>query len=347
VGRTQWRSDMIDEGIKDEVESTEEIEIDLSENEGDTPEEQKDTTAPVTEVDSTEEEEKESAELESEESIETESESEIEEDDTEDSKKVFGKRAEKRIKRLVAQKKELEEKLRAAEQDKAGWLSQAQELDAKNRSNELSAINNYIDKLSSQEKQALSALKIAKENGNIDDEIKAQDELASVKAETLVAQQYKVTAESQIEKPKEQSSNNSKEKPKSTNPINPYAPTPDRKAVEWQKRNRWFGGNDTSDRIMTQAALVIHKELTDDGIIPSNDSNEYYNELDARIRTEFPERFKQKNVNKVPTVVGGSRANPGSSKIKLSKTEVEMANRLGVDLKEYARQKQRQLKAGG
>jgi len=338
---------MIDEGIKDEVESTEEIEIDLSENEGDAPEEQKDTTAPVTEVDSTEEEEKESAELESEESIETESESEIEEDDTEDSKKVFGKRAEKRIKRLVAQKKELEEKLRAAEQDKAGWLSQAQELDAKNRSNELSAINNYIDKLSSQEKQALSALKIAKENGNIDDEIKAQDELASVKAETLVAQQYKVTAESQIEKPKEQSSNNSKEKPKSTNPINPYAPTPDRKAVEWQKRNRWFGGNDTSDRIMTQAALVIHKELTDDGIIPSNDSNEYYNELDARIRTEFPERFKQKNVNKVPTVVGGSRANPGSSKIKLSKTEVEMANRLGVDLKEYARQKQRQLKAGG
>ena len=338
---------MIDEGIKDEVESTEEIEIDLSENEGDTPEEQKNTTAPVTEVDSTEEEEKESAELESEESIETESESEIEEDDTEDSKKVFGKRAEKRIKRLVAQKKELEEKLRAAEQDKAGWLSQAQELDAKNRSNELSAINNYIDKLSSQEKQALSALKIAKENGNIDDEIKAQDELASVKAETLVAQQYKVTAESQIEKPKEQSSNNSKEKPKSTNPINPYAPTPDRKAVEWQKRNRWFGGNDTSDRIMTQAALVIHKELTDDGIIPSNDSNEYYNELDARIRTEFPERFKQKNVNKVPTVVGGSRANPGSSKIKLSKTEVEMANRLGVDLKEYARQKQRQLKAGG
>ena len=337
---------MIDKEIKDEVESTEEIEIDLSENEGDTPEEQKDTSVPVTEVESKEEEEEELVEVESEEPIETES--ETEEDDTEDSKKVFGKRAEKRIKRLVAQKKELEEKLRAAEHDKAGWFSQAQELNTKNKSNELSAINNYIDKLDSQEKQAISALKIAKENGNIDDEIKAQDELASVKAETLVAQQYKVAAESQIEKPKKQSSNNSKEKPRSANPINPYAPAPDRKAVEWQKRNRWFGGNDnTSDRIMTQAALVIHKELTDDGIIPSNDSDEYYNELDARIRTEFPERFKQKNVNKVPTVVGGSRANPGSSKIKLSKTEVEMANRLGVDLKEYARQKQRQLKAGG
>lgn len=98
---------------------------------------------------------------------------------------------------------------------------------------------------------------------------------------------------------------------------------------------------------MSQAALVIHKELVDDGIVPDQDSDEYYNELDARIRSEFPEKFKQKNVNKVPTVVGGSRATPGSSKIKLSKTEVEMATRLGVDLKEYARQKQRQLKAGG
>ena len=78
---------------------------------------------------------------------ETETESETEEDSAEDSKKVFGKRAEKRIKRLVAQKKELEEKLRAAEHDKAGWLSHAQELDTRNKSSELSAINNYIDKL--------------------------------------------------------------------------------------------------------------------------------------------------------------------------------------------------------
>jgi hypothetical protein len=188
-------------------------------------------------------------------------------------------------------------------------------------------------------------LKIAKENGNIDEEITAQDTLASVKAETLVAQQYRARAQSQVKKPKEQSS---------LDPVtdtrkqqNQYEPAPDRKAVEWQKRNRWFGGTDTSDRIMSQAALVIHKELVDDGIIPNQDSDEYYNELDARIRSEFPEKFKQKNVNKVPTVVGGSRATPGSSKIKLSKTEVEMANRLGVDLKEYARQKQRQLKAGG
>jgi hypothetical protein len=243
VGRTQGRSDMIDERIEDTVEEADEVIIDLSENEGDTPEEPINTEAPVTGIESV-----------------------VEED------------------------------------------------------------------LEVEEEQS-------------DEEITAQDSLASVKAETLVAQQYRARAQSQVNKPNEQSSPNPvTETPRRSNP---YEPAPDRKAVEWQKRNRWFGGTDTSDRIMSQAALVIHKELVDDGIVPDQDSDEYYNELDARIRSEFPEKFKQKNVKKVPTVVGGSRATPGSSKIKLSKTEVEMATRLGVDLKEYARQKQRQLKAGG
>ena len=343
MGRTQGRSDMIDERIEDTVEEADEVIIDLSENEGDTPEEPINTEAPVTGIESVVDED---IEVEEEQSNEpTDTDSETEEEDTDDSKKVFGKRAEKRIKRLVAQKKELEEKLKTAEQDKASWHSQAQKFESKNKDNELSAITNYIDKLESQEKQALSALKIAKENGNIDEEITAQDSLASVKAETLVAQQYRARAQSQIDKPNEQSSRNTvQEAPRQPNN---YEPAPDRKAVEWQKRNKWFGGTDTSERIMSQAALVIHKELVDDGIVPDQDSDEYYNELDAIIRSEFPEKFKQKNVKKVPTVVGGSRATPGSSKIKLSKTEVEMATRLGVDLKEYARQKQRQLKAGG
>ena len=343
MGRTQGRSDMIDERIEDTVEEADEVIIDLSENEGDTPEEPINTEAPVTGIESVVDED---IEVEEEQSNEpTDTDSETEEEDTDDSKKVFGKRAEKRIKRLVAQKKELEEKLKTAEQDKASWHSQAQKFESKNKDNELSAITNYIDKLESQEKQALSALKIAKENGNIDEEITAQDSLASVKAETLVAQQYRARAQSQIDKPNEQSSRNTvQEAPRQPNN---YEPAPDRKAVEWQKRNKWFGGTDTSERIMSQAALVIHKELVDDGIVPDQDSDEYYNELDAIIRSEFPEKFKQKNVKKVLTAVGGSRATPGSSKIKLSKTEVEMATRLGVDLKEYARQKQRQLKAGG
>jgi len=324
-----------------EVEELEEIVVDLSEDEDKKSEEPSNTEVPVTE-----EVEEDSDEIEADDQEiddqpeEIKKESEESKTTEEDSKKVFGKRAEKRIKRLVAQKKELEEKLETAEQEKNSLRMEASKHTEAAAASELESIRNYIEKLGSQEKEALTALKIAKEGGNVEDEIKATDTLATVKAEALVAQQYRARAEHRV-KPKE--SLNSSAKTSSPQP----AQIPDRKAVEWQKRNRWFGGKETSDRIMSQAAIVIHKELLDDGINPALDSEEYYNELDARLRTEFPEKYKHKGTKKVPTVIGGVRATLGSSKVKLSKTEVEMANRLGVELKEYARQKQRQLKAGG
>ena len=192
--------------------------------------------------------------------------------------------------------------------------------------------------MKSQEKQSLSALKTAKESGDVDAEIKAQDALASVKAESLVARQYKIKAESDSDKRK------GKAKPKAKEVST--SPAPDRKALEWQKRNEWFGSTSTKDRIMTQAAMVIHKELVDEGILPNNSPDEYYNELDSRIREEFPERFKTRRTKKIPTVISGTRATTGKNQVKLTKTEVDMANRLGVSLQDYARQKVRQ-QAGG
>jgi hypothetical protein len=179
-------------------------------------------------------------------------------------------------------------------------------------------------------------LKTAKESGDIDAEIKAQDALASVKAENLVARQYKMRAESDSEKRKE------KPKPAAV----PASAAPDRKALEWQKRNEWFGSTSTKDRIMTQAAMVIHKELIDESILPNTSPDEYYSELDSRIRDEFPERFKNTRSKKIPTVISGTRSAIGKNQVKLTKTEVDMANRLGVSLQDYARQKVRQ-QAGG
>ena len=220
------------------------------------------------------------------------------------------------------------------------WTSERESLQSRTKDSELQAINSYIERLKAQEKQSLTALKTAKEAGDIDAEIKAQDALASVKAETLIAQQYKVRAESDTPK---------KDKPKSKpkvedKPSQDY--TPDRQALNWQKRNEWFGGSSTKDRIMTQAAMVIHKELVEEGIVPSSSPDEYYNELDSRIRGEFPERFKSTAAKKVPPVLSGTRSAIGKNQVKLSKSEVDMANRLGVSLQEYARQKVRQ-QAGG
>ena len=272
---------------------------------------------------------------------EEETESESVEDDTEEpkDKKVVGKRAEKRIKRLVAQKKELEEKLKGYESEKNEWLNEKSELRSKQADSELDAINQYMERLDSQESQALSVLKSAKEASDVDAEIKATDVLASVKAEKLVAKQYKARAEKGLGTNKPDSTAKKETKAK------PTAQLPDRKALAWQKRNKWFGGNDTGDRIKTQAALVIHRELLEEGINPQEVAEEYYSELDARLTSEFPTLRKQA-VRKVPTVVGGTRSATGKRKVTLTGPEVEMANRLGVSYQDYAREKMRQNKAG-
>ena len=273
-----------------------------------------------------------------------EEESETVEEDTEEPKdnKVFGKRAEKRIKRLVAQKKELEEKLKGYESEKDKWLDEKSELRSRQADSELDAINQYMERLESQEAQALSVLRTAKEASDVDAEIKATDVLASVKAEKLVAKQYKARAEKGLgtKKPDSTARTETKVEAKPNT-----AQLPDRKALAWQKRNKWFGGNDTGDRIKTQAALVIHKELLDEGINPQDVAEEYYSELDARLTTEFPTLRKQ-TVRRVPTVVGGTRSATGKRKVTLTGQEIEMADRLGVTYQDYAREKLRQDKAG-
>ena len=335
---------MIDETKTGEEQLDEEIVVEIPEEKSEgkaeeaKPEELKDTEAPVVAEETTEPEE--DVEEVEEETSKTEEEEEVEKsEDTESKdKKVFGKRAEKRIKQLVKEKKELESKIKELASKEEAWVQEKDELTSKSKDSELHAINKYIDRLKSQEKQSLVALKTAKESGDIDAEIKAQDALASVKAENLVARQYKIRAESDSENRKAKL----KTKPKQVS----TSAAPDRKALEWQKRNEWFGSTATKDRIMTQAAMVIHKELIDEGLMPNNNPDEYYNELDSRMREEFPERFKTKRTKKIPTVMSGTRSTLGKNQVKLTKTEVDMANRLGVSLQDYARQKMRQ-QAGG
>ena len=331
---------MIDDKEKGNVEDNEDIIVELPEEKPEDKaeeaesEELKDTAAPEEETEETEEE-----------SIEVEASEDEPEESKEESKetKVFGKRAEKRIKRLVAQKKELEQKLKSYEDDKSEWLNERNELRHKQADSELDAINQYIDRLGAQEKQALSTLRTAKEASDVDSEIKATDVLASVKAEALVAKQYKARAERDLGTVKSKSPAKSEETKVEKKP---EAPLPDRKALAWQKRNSWFGGQKTGDRIKTQAALVVHKELIDEGIAPQDGSDEYYSELDARLQTEFPD-LRSKTVRKVPTVVGGTRSAPGKRKVKLTRTELEMADRLNVSYEEYARQKLRQDEMAG
>ena len=158
---------MIDEenkGIADN-ETEEDIIVELPDEE----------TTGIETVDATTEEPSD-AEVPEEEAVEEdteEEESEPVEEEAEEPKdnKAFGKRAEKRIKRLVAQKKELEEKLKGYESEKDTWLNEKSDLKNKQADSELDAINQYMERLESQEAQALSVLRTAKEASDVDAEI--------------------------------------------------------------------------------------------------------------------------------------------------------------------------------
>jgi hypothetical protein len=114
-------------------------------------------------------------------------------------------------------------------------------------------------------------------------------------------------------------------------------PDPDPKAEDWAAKNSWFGQN----RAMTFTAFEIHKDLVEkEGFNPKSD--EYYEEVDRRIRLDFPSKFgsNQQNTSKpVQSVVSATRnVRPGRQTVRLTSSQVAIAKKLGVPLEEYAKQ---------
>tara|TARA_R100000935_G_scaffold8158_1_gene17089 strand:+ start:1454 stop:2542 length:1089 start_codon:yes stop_codon:yes gene_type:complete len=125
----------------------------------------------------------------------------------------------------------------------------------------------------------------------------------------------------------------------------PQYSEPSQKAQGWAEKNEWFG----VDKIMTSTAMVIHQELAESGI--DLESNEYYSNLDNRLREELPNRFKAENNagnsgKPVQTVVSGTRTtgngrSQNDRRVELTPSEQALAKKLGVPFKEYAKQKMR------
>ena len=114
--------------------------------------------------------------------------------------------------------------------------------------------------------------------------------------------------------------------------------TPDPKAEDWASKNAWFG----QDTAMTYTAFDLHKKLTEEeGYDPSSD--EYYSEIDKRIRLEFPHKFDKKEFTEtakpVQTVASAKRSTKSGRKtVRLTPSQVAIAKKLGVPLEEYAKQ---------
>ena len=115
-------------------------------------------------------------------------------------------------------------------------------------------------------------------------------------------------------------------------------PNPDPNAEEWAAKNDWFG----KDRPMTFTAFEIHKDLVErEGFDPQTD--EYYAEVDKRIRLEFPHKFdKKEQTSEKPTQnvasVKRSAVRQNRQTVRLTSSQVAIAKKLGVPLEEYAKQ---------
>ena len=112
---------------------------------------------------------------------------------------------------------------------------------------------------------------------------------------------------------------------------------PDPKAEAWAAKNTWFGSN----RAMTNTAIAHHQDLENEGY--DTRSDEYYQEIDRRMRVDFPTKFgtntEEKSSTPVQTVASAQRSvKPGRKTVRLTSSQVAIAKKLGVPLEEYAKQ---------
>ena len=180
---------------------------------------------------------------------------------------------------------------------------------------------------------AQTQLATAIEAGDATAQVEANKKIAELAFENAKLQQRKEATPVQQETPVRLSDGG--QLPNETPRQMPQA---DPMAEDWAAKNRWFG----TDRAMTFTAFEIHKDLVDkEGYDPK--SNEYYQEIDKRIRVDFGHKFdnnETKQTNRaVQSVASANRSSkPGRKQVKLTSSQVAIAKKLGVPLEEYAKQ---------
>ena len=236
----------------------------------------------------------------------------------------------------------LTRKMREAERREAAALDYARAVEYKRKEMESQFVKRdsvYNKKLEESVKTGMEAaqkeLAAAIESGNAESQVEANKRIASLAFENAKLQQAKENAP-EVEEPKQRPQLSDEQYLPRRTPNE--LPDPDPRAEDWAARNRWFG----QDRAMTFTAFEIHKDLVEkEGFDPK--SNDYYKEVDRRIRLDFPHKFdKGGSVNTsapVQTVASANRSvKPGRKTVRLTPSQVAIAKKLGVPLEEYAKQ---------
>jgi chemotaxis protein histidine kinase CheA len=240
------------------------------------------------------------------------------------------------VKKRIAK---LTQKMREAERQREEAVSYAQSVKREKdqiESRILKTDERYVSEFESRVTSSLAnakiALKSAIDNQDVEGQVNAQQQIAELTMEAARLRTMKVAQEDSVARQKEV--NITPQQTMQTARVDP-------KAEDWAARNNWFG----QDSAMTYTAFDLHKKLVEEeGIDPKSD--EYYEEIDKRIRLEFPHKFATKDTTTTTerakpaqTVASANRPSQSGRKktVRLTPSQVAIAKRLGVPLEEYAK----------
>lgn len=240
----------------------------------------------------------------------------------------------KRIDRLTKKMREAERREQAAIDYAKKIKAEADNLKGRLKTLDQGYVTEYSQRVDSELASAEASLRQAMNSGDTDATIEAQKKLS----ELSVAKERVRLAKAQ--QPEEEKGEEVAQQTQQPAPVQPQQPQqqPDPKAEDWAKNNEWFG----QDEAMTYAAFGIHKKLIEEeGFDPRTD--EYYTELDKRMETEFPHKLgtngngSRRPAQNVASVTRTAKGTGRKRRVKLSSSQVAMANKLGVPLEEYAK----------
>jgi hypothetical protein len=245
------------------------------------------------------------------------------------------KGAEKRIRKLVAQRKERDEQITLA-MDKIRYLESVLSDKDKNISNyQRQSVDSKKDEINRRVESAQLSFSRAFDEGDKDTLVKSQTDLSKAQAE-LQMLEYAV-----MMNPRQTQAPARVQQPEQHNP----APAPhkfDAGAVEWAEKNAWFG----KDKIGTSIALAMDHSLKEEGYDPKDD--DFYEELYKRLSKELPSRLRPGGDVKTTQVVAGqSRRQASSNKVRLTQADVSLAKKWGLTLERYAAEKKKAERSAG
>ena len=248
----------------------------------------------------------------------------------------YGKKVQSRIDKLTKKLRESERREQAAIEFAQGLQHEQTKLQQKTRQLDTGYVNEFASRVEAQTAEAKKQLKDAMDLGDIDAQVEAQQKIARLAVDADRAKKS-LDQRERLKKEMEARGVDPNQPQMPTQQAQPQAPQPtappDPKAENWAEKNDWFG----TDEPMTLTSFSIHRKLVEEGF--DTKSDEYYSEIDKRMRETFPHKFEQVSTP-TQTVASASRSTQPAKRqgtVRLTPSQVAIAKKLGVPLSEYAK----------